>query len=163
MSIRTRARPSLEGFTILEVVLAMGILVLGMTVVLSLLTFGAALSRTAALRTSAAVAIDAVVADLEESLFPIDASGEVGEPVAITQREVPSAPGVVYSVVATPNPARPVEYRVDIDLSWKSSGVQRSRRFTTILLREIPFGERMRREFVERSLSPRTQKGEGAQ
>jgi hypothetical protein len=55
----------------------------------------------------------------------------------------------VYSATARPNPARPDEYRVDVDMSWKSEGVQREKRFTTILLREIPFGERLRRQFVE--------------
>lgn len=140
------------GFTILEVVLAMGILVIGMTVLISLLTFGAALSRTAAMRTAAAGAIESVLADLEESMFPLDADGEVGEPLPIVDREVPTASGVVYSATAEQNPDRPVEYRVDVDMRWKSRGVQRARRFTTIMLREIPFGERMRRQFVEGSL-----------
>ena len=140
------------GFTILEVVLAMGILVIGMTVLISLLTFGAALSRTAAMRTAASAAIEAILADLEESMFPLDDQGEVGEPLPIVNREVPASPDVVYSALAEPNPDRPLEYRVDVDMKWKSSGVQRTRRFTTIMLREIPFGERMRRQFVERSL-----------
>jgi hypothetical protein len=47
------------------------------------------------------------------------------------------------------NPERPLEYRVDVELSWKSGGVQREKRFTTILLREVPFGERLRRRFVD--------------
>jgi hypothetical protein len=137
------------GFTILEVVLAMGILVIGMTVLISLLTFGAALSRTAAMRTAAAASIEAVLADLEESMFPLDENGDAGEPLPIVDREVPTSPDVLYSAMAEPNPDRPREYRVDVDMRWKSSGVQRKRRFTTIVLREIPFGERMRRLFVE--------------
>jgi hypothetical protein len=54
----------------IEVLVALAILVFGMTAVLGLLTFGAALSRTALLRTSAAAASHAVVADLEETMFP---------------------------------------------------------------------------------------------
>ena len=34
-----------QGFTIIEVVLAMGVLMVGMSVILTLLTFGAGLSR----------------------------------------------------------------------------------------------------------------------
>lgn len=128
------------GFTILEVVLAMGILVIGMTVLISLLTFGAALSRTAAMRTAASAAIEAILADLEESMFPLGADGEVGEPLPIVDREVRASPDVIYSALAEPNPDQPLEYRVDVDMKWKSSGVQRTRRFTTIMLREIPFG-----------------------
>ncbi len=136
------------GFTIIEVVLAMGILVMGMTVLLSLLTFGAALTRTAALRTAASTAIEAVIGDLQESLFPLQDDGTVGEPRQIEGRAVPNAPGVIYSASARPNPDEPLEYAVDIDLSWETSGVRRAKSFQTLLLREVPFGERMRRRFV---------------
>ena len=147
-------RCAAAGFTILEVVLAMGILAVGTTVVLSLLTFGAVLSKSAALATASATAIDAVVADLEEQLFPLAEDGTVGEPAAIVERPVPGAPGVVYSASASPNPERPLEYRVDVELSWNTGGVRRAHSFRTILLREIPFGERMRRRFVERGRAP---------
>ncbi len=136
------------GFTILEVVLAMGILVLGMTVLLSLLTFGAALTRTAALRTAASTAIEAVIGDLQDSLFPLEDDGTVGEPRQIEGRAVPNAPGVIYSARARPNPDDPLEYAVDVDISWETSGIRRARSFQTLLLREVPFGERMRRRFV---------------
>ena len=144
----TRPR-SAAGFTIIEVVLAMGILVLGMSVLLSLLTFGAALTRSAALRTASASAVEAVMLDLEESLFPLEEDGTVGEPSEIEKRPVPGAPGVVYSATARPNPDEPLEYAVDVDLTWESSGVKRAASFQTILLREVPFGERMRRRFVD--------------
>ncbi|MCP3916719.1 MAG: prepilin-type N-terminal cleavage/methylation domain-containing protein [bacterium] len=144
-----------SGFTILEVMLAMGILVIGMTILLSLLTFGAALTRTAALRTTSSTVIESVVADLEESLFPLAEDGTVGEPRTITDRAVPSAPGVVYSAVATAHVEgpylgeMPLEYKVDIEVKWGSRGVKRARSYETILLREVPFGERMRRMFIE--------------
>lgn len=136
------------GFTIVEVVLAMGILMLGATAILGMLTFGAALTRSAQLRATAAIAADAVMADLEQVLFPYE-DGEVGEPIDIVEREVPGAPGVVYSARATAHPEDPLEFRVDVEMRWESGGVQRSRGFTTILLREVPLGERLRRDFVE--------------
>lgn len=157
---RTPAR-SAAGFTILEVVLAMGILAIGTTVVLSLLTFGAALSKSAALATASATAIDAVVANLEESLFPLEADGSAGEPRVVVDRAVPGAPGVVYSATATANPDRPLEYRVDVELAWSSAGVRRAHSFQTILLREVPFGERMRRRFVERGRPPAPSEASG--
>ena len=39
-------------------------------------------------------------------------------------------------------------------MSWTSSGRKRERAFTFMLLREVPFGERLRREFIERDLDP---------
>ena len=64
-----------SGFTILEVLVAMAILLFGMTTILGLLTYGTALSRTAQLRTSAASAAQATIADLEETFFPEVAGG----------------------------------------------------------------------------------------
>ena len=143
-----------SGFTILEVVLAMGILVIGMTVIISLLTFGAAMTRTASLRTAAASASEAVMADLAETLFPLDETGFVGEPNKIEARQLAGAPQVVYSATSMRKPDNHREYRVDVEMSWETSGQKRSKKFTTILLREVPFGERMRREFIEGSVSP---------
>ena len=137
------------GFTLLEVMLAMGILVVGMTMVLSLFTFGAAMSRTAELRAAASVAVESVVADLEATLFPLDEDGTVGDPTPVVDRPVPGSPGVVYSAQPTQNPDDPDQYRVDVSLTWTTSGVQRAHEFTTLLSREVPFGERLRRRFVE--------------
>jgi prepilin-type N-terminal cleavage/methylation domain-containing protein len=150
----TPPRSRSAGFTIIEVLVALAILVFGMTAVIGMLTFGAALTRTALLRTSAASVTQAVVADLEETLFPpagaagSDAS-EAGPPVEVKDRPLPSLPDVVYSAQAQENPARPLEYRVDVEISWKAAGVRREMRFSTLLVREVPFGERLRRRVVE--------------
>ncbi len=133
------------GFTILEVLIAMGILLFGMTAILGLLTYGTAMSRSAHLRTTAASAVQSVVADLEESLFP-EVDGEAGEPRDVVERRLSGAADIAYSARARPNPDRPEEYRVDVELFWTSQGVRREKRFTTLLLREIPFGERLRRQ-----------------
>lgn len=151
---------SRAGFTIIEVIVALGILLFGMTAVIGMLTFGAALSKTALLRTAAAASTQAVVADLEETLFPMDALGagreigsvassDAGPPIEIEDRALPGMPDVTYSARARPNPERPLEYRVDVDMSWNSAGVRRAITFSTILVREVPFGERLRRRFVE--------------
>ena len=157
---RTYSRRA-SGFTIIEVVLAMFILLLGMTSIIGMLSFGAAMSRTATLRTGAATSIEAVVADLEEHLFPlvlVDDREVAGEPLDIVDRSVPGHPGLVYSATAVPNPAdtrpTPLEYRVDIQITWSSSNRKRSRTFTTLLLREVPFGARLRQRFVE-GLTPK--------
>lgn len=149
-----RARPKkCGGFTIIEVLVALAILLFGMTAILGLLTFGAGLSRTALLRTSAASISEAVVADLEETLFPL-VDGDAGEPIEIKERRVQGFADLIYSARALANPKRPLEYRVDIEMSWQSGGVRRERRIQTLLLREIPFGERLRRQFVEGEKPP---------
>jgi type II secretory pathway pseudopilin PulG len=154
---QTPATSGASGFTIVEVVVAMGLLLLGMTSILGLLSFGAALSRTAQLRNSAAAAAEAVIVDLEETLFPlvVDDDGDVivGEPKLIKNRPVPGHPGILYTAHSTGDPtdARsggPLRYRVDVEIHWTTGGKKRSKTFTTLLLREVPFGERLRRLFV---------------
>ena len=67
---------------------------------------------------------------------------------------MPGRPGVSYTVDATPNTAMldaqglPREYVVEVVVSWSASGVKRAARWSTIMLREVPFGARMRRRFI---------------
>ncbi len=150
-----------RGFTLLEIVLSMAILFLGLTAVLGFLSVGAALAQSALLRGESAQAVEAVVADLEETLFELlagEALGAAGAPRPVRERAVPGVPGLVYSAVVTPDPdpvaGRPLAYRVDVELGWSASGGRRVRRFTTLLLGEVPFGERMRRTFVQREDLP---------
>lgn len=142
----TKAR---RGFTILEVVLALGILLIGVTVILGLLTFGATLTHAAHSRTAAANVVEAVVADLEEGFFPLQEDGSAGEPTAIEDRPLPGFETVTYSATPVLSPDDPLQYRVDVSVSWESGGVVRGHEFSTLLTREVPFGERMRRRFVD--------------
>ncbi len=156
------------GFTLIEVVLAAALFVMGMSMILGVFSFGSALSRTAELRSLSADAVDALVADLGETLFPLRDDGLVGPPLTIEDREVPGAPGLRYSVTSQPNletlevlpgVEEPVarEYAVTIEARWQAAGVQRAATWTTIMLRELPFGARMRQRFL-----PRTATGDGA-
>ena len=153
MSARRRQR-SRSGFTLIEVVLAMGIFLIGSVAILGFLTFGATLSRTAGLRTLSAEAIEAVVADLEEGLFTLDEDGQVGEPRVIENREVPGYPELTYSVStvedesADPELGGSPEVRVDVEIRWKGGVSRRGRRVSILLLKEVPFGERLRRQLA---------------
>ena len=51
------------GFTLIEVMLAVGILVFGAAAIIGMLTVGASLTRTAELRTTAASSLEAVLDD----------------------------------------------------------------------------------------------------
>lgn len=159
MKLKVHSSRARAGFTIVEVVVAMGLFLLGMSSVLGLLSFGAALTRSAALRNDAAAAVEAVCADLEENMFPlVDDKGSlsVGPPAPIENRPLPDRPDVSYSAVATPDPSQSdypggaLEYRVDVTMSWMSAGESKQKKFTTLLTREIPFSARLRRQFVEK-------------
>jgi hypothetical protein len=126
-----------------------------MTSILGLLSFGAAMARTAALRSESAFAIEAILADLQETMFPLEVTEEglevAGEPVDVVDQPVPGRPALTYSARAHPEPAAgatPALYRVDVDIRWSTEGATRTKRYSTLLLREVPFGERLRRRFV---------------
>lgn len=152
------ARPS-AGFTLIEVLLAMAVLLLGVSMLLGLLTFGASLARAAALRGKASTTVEAVMQDLEENLFELLPDGTAGAPRPIEGRPLPGVAGVAYSATATPILSSETaqvggrllhrEYLVEVELRWSTGGVDRSRSWRTVLLREVPFGERMRRLFLE--------------
>lgn len=160
---RARAAAARRGpasaFTLVEILAAMMILLMGMASVLGLLAFGAAMSRNAALKGAGAIAVEAVVADLEESFFPLvrdEETGEwrAGEPARIEDRPVPGNPGLTYSAAGTPDPLDDTpggaqRWRVDVVIRWTTSGEQRARTFRTLLLRQVPFGERLRRELLQ--------------
>ena len=147
-----------SGFTIVEVVMAMFILLIGMTSILGLLAFGASLARTAELRSQSAYAVESIVADLQETLFPLELTPDgrevAGEPVDVVDRPVPGRPALSYSARAHPEPGAdglpgPMLYRVDIEIKWSSQGATRTKNYQTLLVREVPFGERLRRKFVQ--------------
>lgn len=147
------------GFTLIEVVLAASLFVMGMSMIMGVYSFGSALSRTAELRSLSAETVDSILADLEETLFPLRDDGQVGPPRVIEGRPVPGRPGVEYSVESKPNVdtleilpglEEPVaaEYLVTLTVRWQARGVKREAQWTTIMLRELPFGARMRQRFV---------------
>ena len=75
----------------------------------------------------------------------------------ITDRPVPGRKGVIYSVTAKGHELSvdpdetglgaglPREYVVEVHVQWESSGVKKSETWSTIMLREVPFGARMRK------------------
>jgi len=154
MSARRPLAARRAGFTLLEAILAASLLAAGMSMILGVFNFGAAVVRNAELRSLSAGAVEALVNDLEETLFELQPDGTIGEPVEILDRPVPGRPDVRYSVVSTPNTALldarglPREYIVEVLVTWTSSGVERAATWKTLMLREVPFGARMRRRFV---------------
>lgn len=151
-------RDDRRGMTLLEVVLALGILAIGMASVLSLLSFGAALSTQAERRAGASAVLGAVLPTLEERLFPLEADGTVGEPAVFEDRPVPGHEGYTHSVRARRleggAPGTPELWRIDVAIHWRGAGGRRDLDFTTVFPRAVPFGERLRQSVLGGGASP---------
>ncbi len=144
------------GFTLIEVMLAMGILALGMTAVLGLFTFGAALTQASVLRTQSATAIETITHELPGRLFPADETGLPAVPagdgrIALEDQSIPGLPALRYRALAVPvqggplaEDGGPLEYDVEVEVFFHQQGVRRARTFHTRLLRERSFAQRMR-------------------
>lgn len=156
--IERRVPAHRRGFTLIEVVLSMFLLLVGSTAILAMLSFGAGTARTAGLRSEATAALPAVLLELEETLFPLvldeDGFEQAGEPIpARSGLPVPGHEALTYAYQTTPVPtpdgAPALEYVVDVTIAWREGGNERTVTHTTLLLREVPFGERLRQRFVE--------------
>jgi len=130
-----------KGFTLIEMVVAMGILLVGMTSILALLAFGLAVHRTSAKKAETALVVEGIVHRLPQLVFPKDPDKPAR---SLGSRPVPGHPGLVYSVEVEPNQESPGEYLAQIRLQWKEKGRFRTVEFHSVLIREENFVEVMR-------------------
>lgn len=150
-SAATAARPR-AGLTILEVVLAMAILAMGLTAIISIFTSAASLGVSARQRANAAAALEYVVADVRERLFPVDEDGNVVEPARVDRAPVPGFEGLTYSLESQPvlvheQPGLAPLYRVDVTVHWSSQGRALGLEHAVLVPGAVSLGERLRREF----------------
>lgn len=137
-----------SGFTLIELLVAMGILVMGVTSILGLLTFGAALQRTAERRTEVSLVAEQVIADLRATAFPIHEDGSIGDPSThIEMNAIAGHPRVSAKVDLKRNPGMVGEYFATIQIEWRERGQTKAQEFRTILQREAPFGRRVEVEY----------------
>ena len=102
----TIARAASSGFTLIEMMIAMGILVVGVSSVLGLLAFGAALQRTAERRGETSLAAEQVVADLRDS-FVLQKDGSVSGPPSLTMdRDIEGHPTLKAHIELKKTPPR---------------------------------------------------------
>jgi hypothetical protein len=142
-----------RGLTILEVVLAMSILALGMAAVLSIFTSAAGLGTTARQRAEASAALEYVVGEVHERLFPLTEDGSAGEPATVVRAPVPGHAPLTYSVSAvslgSPSAVLPPLYRVDVVIHWTERGRERGLEHRMLVPRSVSMGDRLRRQIYQ--------------
>jgi len=106
-----KARPQ-GGFTLIEILLAIGILALGITAVLFLFTMGARAHKRALDRTQSALLAETVANFWQERLTA------EADPVDVPEATHPDFPGFYYSVAFTQLPENAHYYQVSIVVRW---------------------------------------------
>jgi len=123
------------GFTILEVLLAIGILALSITAVLFLFTMGTRSHKRALDRTRAAILAETVASELQARLGP---TYDATQP--ITNATHPDFPGFLYDVTFTPLYGGTSYYKVSVVVHWGDPGTaqeaRNSEKYETVLQRK---------------------------
>jgi len=119
-----------QGFTLIEILVALAILAFGMTAVLSLFIAGVRTYKRAMDQSTAAMLAESVLADLEEDL-----KGDfVPDPVFAQTR--PHFPGYKYDLELKPLDVENHEILVSLTIWWGEGKRRRTEVFQTILLRK---------------------------
>ncbi|MBX3467951.1 MAG: type II secretion system protein [Planctomycetes bacterium] len=159
--------PRRGGFTLLEVLVALGVLAIGATAAFSLLVAAASAGRRAEHQVHAALIADTVLSDLKgDTSLDLDlssyprASAVLAERHARAPRGTPPPPepspetrflehdavwdvypDYRYDVAITPLPGpvpdQPWEFLVEVDVRWSDQGQRRSASFSAVLFRNL--------------------------
>lgn len=142
-----------RGFTLLEVIVALGIFAVGATTAFALLVAGAAAGRRAEHRVNTALIAEQVLNDIQSEQLAQEAfdlsevtpaaptpSGANSETViVISDRVLPAYPDYHYDVAITPAPGpvpdRPWLYLVEVEIRWSEKGQGRSAHYATLMQR----------------------------
>ena len=147
------------GFTLLEIMVALGVFAIGASAALALLVAAASAGRRAEHETNAALIAESEIADLQADLLrDVDLSGlrqaDPQDPAApapaganpatrwvFQDRDSPAWPGYRYDVAITPlecpAPDQTWAWLVEVDVRWTERGRGRSKQFQTVLLRGL--------------------------
>lgn len=154
-----RARPGelgdAGGFTLVEMLAALGILLFGVTALVGSLSSSIAGRRTSEAKLQMSAIADQVVLQLQEQAIVDDP--ETGLPRFLPQQDqpVPGFPGMTWSASAVADPLRPDVWLVRIDVAWPGSEVLEVPedgavggggdllRFWRVLPRQLPLRERV--------------------
>lgn len=116
------------GFTLLEILVALGIFVVAVSSIVSLLLVAASSHKRAVDRTRAALLAEAVFADLE-------GQRRVGQPLQpITAGKHPDFPGMFYDLELEFSQQVNTVARAKLTVRWQREGKRRTHLFETMLL-----------------------------
>lgn len=161
------SRSRRAGFTLLEIIVALGVLAVGATAAFALLVAAASAGRRAEHEVNAALLADTVIDDLKADVgLDLDLSdlplasdvlaeqqqrGDAlpGAPAApnpetrYVRRDAvsPSYPDYKYDVAITPIPGpvpdQPWEFLIEVDVRWSDQGQRRNALFSAVLVRTV--------------------------
>jgi prepilin-type N-terminal cleavage/methylation domain-containing protein len=138
------------GFTLIEMLVALSILLFGLTAVAGSLMMGVSTRRGTEMRFKAVHMVDHVFRLLQEDYFvehdpdsgPLPPIGKDAQGVA-RPVEIPEYPGMKYTVTFLEDPDHAQVVLASVRISWKEQGEQVAEQFSRVMIREKPFSHRI--------------------
>jgi prepilin-type N-terminal cleavage/methylation domain-containing protein len=132
------------GFTLMEMLVALGILTVGMVSILGLFAFALGIHKEAVDRIHASSAAERIAGELFADLKT--QWSEEGLPLSsLLEAEVPDHPGYTYKVDFIDVDEAGREAIAKITISWGGRGARRSVEYPTVFVKEWDFGTRVRK------------------
>jgi len=150
----TTRRSGAAGFTIVELLVAMAILLFGTVSLLGVLGVGVSTHRSAEQHNQAVQLAQRVLQRLEEDVLPkamlaAAAEGDGAEfklaAVDSTPADVAGVPGMRYRVEFVQDPAHPTVALATVRVLWLEQGEAEAVDFQRILVSQVPFPQRIAR------------------
>ena len=135
------------GFTLVEMMVAIGILAFGITALIGVLTVGVATRRSSEQKARSVLLAEQVVHHLREQVFATapPAAGARPPLPTLEDKSLPGFPGTTVSVEFTADPADPELVLAKIAIRWRDQGEVVAEEFQHLLVREEPFSRRVAR------------------
>jgi len=131
-----------DGFTLVEMMLALAILVFGVSALAGSLLTGVGMRRGSEMRFRADALVNQAIHRIQEEEFP--RSLDSGEPLqSFTVEEPPGYSGMEYTVDFVKDLERPGLVLAKIKVSWADQGERMGETFERILVLRVPFSRRV--------------------
>lgn len=139
-----------QGFTLIEMLFAMGILAFGLTALIGVLTVGVSTRRSAEQKSRAGLLANEVLQHVERQVF---AGAAMGVPATATRPSEPLAPITLEKIEGWPGMSARIEFArsaedpdlllATISIWWRERGDAVTETFQRIVVRERPFANRV--------------------
>jgi len=137
------------GFTLLEVLIALGIMTFGLTALIGALSLAVGTRRGAEMRVRASLLADQVMQRVENEVLaahPVPSEWQEPQDLAIdgvSGSSVDGFPGMGYRLAFVTSPERPDLVLVELRVAWREEGTDEGETFVKILPRSVPMARRV--------------------
>jgi type II secretory pathway pseudopilin PulG len=143
-----RTVPGQGGFTLAEMLAALGILLFGCTALIGAMSSSIAQRRSTDARLDAVALCERALHRVQHEAVRRSAGASTDldlELATLDDQTVPGFPGMRWSASTALDPERPDVWLVRLRVSWLEEGEEMSEEFLRVLRRQLPLGQRVLR------------------